>query len=65
MAAHVGRAHGVRVKKSAMHTFCRRHGIRPYRPTYRFLRGDPAKQAKAREEIAELKKGRLRATSCC
>ena len=29
----------------------------PYRPTYRFLRGDPDKQAEAREDLAELEKG--------
>ncbi len=44
--------------KSALQAFGARHGIRPYRPTYRFLRGDPAKQAAAAEEIAALKKGR-------
>ena len=38
-----------------MREFCHRLGIRPYRPTYRFLRGDPDKQAIAREELAELK----------
>lgn len=65
LAAHLGRAHGVRVKKSAMHAFCRRHGIRPYRPTYRFLRGDPAKQAAASGELAVLKKGRTAASSSC
>ena len=48
---------GIRVQKSAMQVFCNRHGIRPYRPTYRFLRGDPQKQAAAREELADLKKG--------
>ena len=57
LAAHLGRVHGVRVKKSAVHAFCRRHGIRPYRPSYRFLRGDPEKQAKGAAELAALKKG--------
>ncbi len=65
LAAQVGRAHGVRVKKSAMHQFCRRHGIRPYRPTYRFLRGDPAKQAAAAGEPVALKKGRTTADWSC
>ena len=58
LAAHLGRVHRVRVKKSAVHQFCRRHGIRPYRPGYRFLRGDPQKQAAAAAELASLKKGR-------
>lgn len=48
---------GIRVQKSAMQVFCHKHDIRPYRPTYRFLRGDPQKQATAREELAALKKG--------
>jgi transposase len=65
LAEHLFRTHGVRVGKSAMQVFCRKHEIRPYRPTYRFLRGDPAKQAEAREELAELKRGRKPASWCC
>jgi transposase len=38
-----------------MQRFCPQHGIRPYRPTYRHLRGDPVKQAEAAEDVAELK----------
>ncbi len=56
LADHLFQVQGVRVQKSAMRDFCHRHGIRPYRPTYRFLRGDPAKQAAAREDLAGLKK---------
>jgi transposase len=63
LADHLLKTTGVRIGKSAMQAFGARHGIRPYRPTYRFLRGDPAKQAKAREELADLKKGRTRASS--
>lgn len=62
LAAHLGRVRGVRVKRSAMHAFCRRHGIRPYRPTYRYLRADTAKQAQAARELAALKKGRRAAS---
>ena len=65
LADHLFKAKGIRVGKSAMQAFCRRHEIRPYRPTYRFLRGDPEKQAVAREELADLKKGRMRASWCC
>jgi transposase len=65
LADHLYKTTGVRVGKSALQAFGARHGIRPYRPTYRFLRGDPAKQAAAREEIADLKKGRRPATSSC
>jgi transposase len=63
LADHLYKTKGVRIRKSAMQAFGAKHGIRPYRPTYRFLRGDPAKQAKAREELADLKKGRKRANS--
>ncbi len=65
LADHLLKTRGVRVGKSALQAFGARHGIRPYRPTYRLLRGDPAKQATARDEIAALKKGRPRATSSC
>ena len=58
LADHLYKTRGVRVQKSAMQVFCHRHGIRPYRPTYRFLRGDPAKQAAARDDLADLKKKR-------
>jgi transposase len=65
LADHLFHQRGVRVRKSAMQAFCHRHGIRPYRPTYRFLRGDPAKQAAARGELAALKKGRSAARWSC
>ena len=63
LAGHLGKRHGVGVRKSAVAEFCRRHDIRPYRPTYRLLRGDPAKQAAAGAELAGLKKGREKAGS--
>jgi transposase len=65
LADHLFKAKGIRVGKSAMQAFCRRHEVRPYRPTYRFLRGDPEEQAVARGELADLKKGRARANWCC
>jgi putative transposase len=65
LADHLYKIKGIRVQKSAMQRFCSRHDIRPYRPTYRFLRGDPAKQVAAREELAALKKKRPPVTSYC
>jgi transposase len=65
LAEHLARTHGIRASRSAMQRFCRKLGIRVYRPTYRFLRGDPEKQAAAREDLAELKRGRRRANWCC
>lgn len=64
LADHLFKTHGVRTSRSAMHRFCSKLEIRPYRPTYRYLRGNPDKQAQAREDIAALKRGRRPATSC-
>lgn len=64
LAEHLFRTHGIRASRSAVQRFCRKLGIRVYRPTYRFLRGDPEEQAGAREELAALKKGRKRASWC-
>ena len=47
---------GIAVKRTAMRDFCQRHDIRPYRPTYRYLRGDPEEQRVAQEELEALKK---------
>jgi len=65
IADHLLKTQGVRTSRSAVQRVCRRLGIRLYRPTYRFLRGDPAKQAKAQEELADLKKGRRPASWFC
>jgi transposase len=65
LADHLFKTHGIRTSRSAMHRFCSRIGIRPYRPTYRYLRGEPDKQAQARADIETLKKGRRRASSSC
>lgn len=47
---------GIRASRAAVGRFCRKSGIRLYRPTYRYLRGDPDKQEQARQDIAALKK---------
>ena len=56
VATHLYRMTGIEVKRTAMRVFCQRHDIRPYRPTYRYLRGNPEKQQVAREDLAALKK---------
>jgi transposase len=63
LADHLRKTHGVEAGRSAMGRFCRKLGVRVYRPTYRFLRADPAKQAKAQDELAALKRGRRPANS--
>jgi transposase len=55
LADHLRKSRGITASRSAMQRFCRKAGIRLYRPTYRFLRGDPVKQAEAREELADLR----------
>jgi putative transposase len=60
LADHLLKTRGVRASRSAVGRFCRKLGVRVYRPTYRFLRGDSAKQAAAREDLAALKKSRGR-----
>ena len=61
LAEHLKKAKGIRTSRSAMHRFCAKIDIRPYRPTYRYLRGDPVKQQQASEDLVEFKKKRRRA----
>ena len=56
LADHLRKAKGIKTSRSAMHRFCSKIDVRPYRPTYRYLRGDPAKQQKAKEDLAEFTK---------
>jgi transposase len=58
LADHLRKAHGVQTSRSAVQRFCAKIGIRLYRPTYRYERGDPQKQARAKEDLADLGKGR-------
>jgi transposase len=60
LAAHLYHVHGIEVRETAMRAFRRRHGVRPYRPTYRYLRGDAERQEAARRELEGLKKSRAR-----
>jgi transposase len=61
LADHLLKAKGIRTSRPAVGRFCRKLGIRLYRPSYHYERGDPGKQAQAREDIAALKKKRIRA----
>jgi transposase len=61
LADHLLKAKGIATSKSGVHRFCSKIDIRPYRPTYRYLRGDPVKQQKAEDDLAGLKKKRRRA----
>jgi transposase len=65
LAGHLYQTHGIRTSRSAMQRFCQKIGIRVYRPTYRYLRGQPQKQEQARQDIAELTKKHRRVRSSC
>ena len=65
IADHLLKAKGVRTSRSAVQRFCSKIGIRVYRPTYHHERGDPDKQAQARQDIAALKKKPRRGRSSC
>ncbi len=56
LAEHLYRTHGITTSRSAMQRFCQKIGIRVYRPTYHYLRGQPEEQAVAKKDIAELKR---------
>src|SRR5262245_60250515 len=56
LADHLRKTHGINTSRSAVQRFCSKINIRTYRPTYRYLRGDPAKQEAAKEDLAALKK---------
>lgn len=65
LADHLLKTKGIRTSRSAVQRFCSKIDIRLYRPTYRHERGDPVKQAKAQQEIAELGNGRRPVRSSC
>ena len=58
LADHLLKTKGIKTSRSAVQRFCAKIDIRLYRPTYRHLRGDPEKQARAKEDLADLGKGR-------
>lgn len=62
LAAHLYRTHGLAVSPSTMQSSCTKRGVRPYRRTYRYLKGDPAKQETARQELDAFRKSPDRLT---
>jgi transposase len=65
IADHLLKVKGVRTSRSAVQRFCSGIGIRLYRPTYRHDRGDPVKQARAKDTLAALGNGRRPGRSSC
>jgi len=56
---------GIVTSETALREFCHQRQIRPYRPTYRYLRGDPQRQAVAQGELTALKKKRRQGSASC
>ena len=65
LAEHLRKTHGLRTSRSAVQRFCAKIDIRLYRPTYRYERGNPHKQAQAKEDLADLGKGRRPVNLSC
>src|SRR5262245_29080957 len=65
LADHLRKTQGIQTSRSAVQRFCAKIGIRLYRPTYPYERGDPEKQARAKEDLAELGKRRRPVNSSC
>jgi transposase len=65
LADRLLKAKGIRTSRSAAQRLCAKIDIRLYRPTYRHERGDPAQQARAKEDLAELGKGPRPVSSSC
>jgi transposase len=61
LADHLFKTKGIKTSRSAVQRFCAKIAIRLYRPSYRYLRGNPQQQAQAKQDIAELKKKQRRA----
>ena len=58
LATHFYQTQGIKVSETTMREFCHRHDIRPYRPTYRYVKADPQKQEEAKQKLSLLKKKR-------
>jgi transposase len=56
---------GLTVSATTMRTFCQRHGVRPYRPTYQYLKANPAQQEIARHDLEVLNKKPRRVNWSC
>jgi transposase len=65
LAEYLYKRTGIRVQQTAMREFCHRQQIRPYRPTYRYLRGDPERQGATKAELEDTKKKPKRGSVSC
>ena len=60
LATYLYQTKGIAVSERTMRAFCTKHDVRPYRPTYQYLKGDPDQQEAARQDLETLKKSHRR-----
>ena len=60
LATSLYQTQGIAVSERTMRAFCTKHDVRPYRPTYQYLKGDPDQQETARQDLETLKKSHRR-----
>jgi transposase len=60
LATYLYQTVGLSVSETTLRTFCTKHGVRPYRPTYQYLKGDPDKRQVAHQERKAFKKSHSR-----
>jgi transposase len=65
LATPLYHTHGLAVSASTRRAFCATHGVRPYRPTSRYLKADPVPQQTAQQDLQALKKKPKRENSSC
>jgi transposase len=65
LATHLYQTKGISVSERTMRAFCTKQGVRPYRPTYQYLKGDPVQQEAARQDLEAFKKKPPPANSSC
>ena len=58
LATYLYQTKGLAVSATTMRMFCQRHGVRPYRPAYRYLKAAPEEQARAAQDLQAFKKSR-------
>jgi len=60
LATSLYQTKGMAVSERTMRAFCPKHDVRPYRPTYQYLKGDPDQQESARQDLETFKKSHRR-----
>jgi len=60
LATYLDQTQGIAVSERTRWAVCTNHDVRPYRPTYQYLKGDPDQQEAARQDLETFKKSHRR-----